>query len=118
MKFPVSLEKMKVFCTLQKFMSILGIQPHPAQQLLFNSKSILAFIFIVRYGIFTIAGLLFDAKTFGEYAESFYAIMTGFIVVSNFSTMTLKMSKIFRLIEQFDDTIQKRKFQLNSNFGW
>lgn len=104
---------MKLFLSLRKIMSVVGFQPSSSIQTnLLNWKSLLAFVCILKFAILTIAALVFEAKHFEDYAECFYAITTGLLVISNFSKITFKTRKIFQLIDIFEITIQKRK----SNF--
>lgn len=105
---------MKIFRSLQKAMSVLRNQPSKPDQHesdSFNWKSLIAFIFILKYAILTIAALLFEANTFNDYAECFYPILTGLAVLSDFSVFIMKFEKTSRLIHNFEITIQKRECQ-------
>lgn len=98
---------MIVFQSLQKSMLVLGIKrPLPGQKNLFNWLNILPFISLVRYAIFAFP----IAETFNEYAEILHAVLTSCCVATNLLIFILKMQNIFELIDDFQSTIQQRKF--------
>ena len=59
--------------------------------------------------------LLFEAGTFGEYADSFYIFATASLKACMFSVMLCKRAKLLKLMDDYENTINNRKyFYLNS----
>lgn len=56
------------------------------------------------------AYFMFEVTTFRQYAECFYAFATILINLFNLTIITLKMPQMSKLINDFQRTIQKRKF--------
>lgn len=54
-----------------------------------------------------------EAKTFRDYFECFYPLITTIINFCNITTLFLNRTKVFGLIDSFESTIQKRKHKKN-----
>lgn len=102
---------MKIFQSLQKFMSVIGVQsPDRTNKLLLNLKSFIAFVFIAKYAILPMVGLWLEVKTFSEYAEAVCVIMTSISALAVLVEILFNSEKIFAHINNFESMIQKRKF--------
>lgn len=102
---------MKIFQTIQKSLKVLGIQRQQSGEFhRFTLKnvfiSILCALSIVSSGAYS----LYEAENYSEYLDSIYAVL-GLSVCSAFYGMFLwKMANVFRLIANFEQQVQKRKF--------
>lgn len=67
--------------------------------------------------IATATFFLFEAKTFHDYAKCFYGIVSLFANIYALTNIFWKIPKIFNLISNFEDAIQKRKFKNTNTIG-
>lgn len=103
---------MKVFQSLKKNMAINGLQPpEPGQKYSENWKTYVNFVCFVKYVILLVLGFAYEANTFVEYAESFFAITTALMSLFIFVVFHSKMESLTELIDKFGNMIEKRKFQ-------
>lgn len=107
---------MKVFQSLQKYMAINGLQPSdPNQKYSSNWKTYVNFVFFVKHLISLTLGFVYEADTFGEHAESFFASTTDLVSLFIFIVLHSKIGTLTELIDKFGNMIEKRKFQCYSN---
>lgn len=101
------LPKIKCFQLVQKNFAILDItpelamQPHP-----FNSRRIS--IGFLALGLIIICALKFffyEAQTFAEYTQSSYASFFMITITFNLSVVTLKVKKVFKLMDDIEDLV-------------
>lgn len=76
----------------------------------FNSKVVLAFLFLAYDAVFSSAFFLFKAVTLNEFIESFYISVTTLAYLSYFITLLWKKSNILKFIDDFENFIAKRKY--------
>lgn len=101
---------MKIFTLVREYFAVIGISPLKlGEKRSLNVKNGIMLFWLVQTTIVTFAFLLFEAKTFREHAECFYGWATAFINVFNYATIVWKIDKIFHLIENFENAIQKRE---------
>lgn len=102
---------MKVFQMIQKLFKIAGIQPRqPNQVFPFNWKNFVTLLFLGLFSLATGAFFVLDAKNMSEFAESFYALTLSLLLFFFYSSLTGNMEKILKLIDDFEETIENRKF--------
>lgn len=53
--------------------------------------------------------LFFEAQTFSEFSESIYPIATIILNICNYSVLLTNKKRIFKLIDDFEIVIKKRK---------
>lgn len=80
-------------------------QNHP-----FNANNLLTIFFLGIYFICALIHLLFFAKTFNEYTESFYTVATTLMCFINLTSLVLKTAQVFDLIKKFEALIEKRNY--------
>lgn len=101
---------MKVFVVLKRYLSYMGIRPLCA-----DKKTPFPFQYVgvmFLFGLFfisVISFLSFEASTFQEYSESFYALISvSFgLIVMNFYSMK---ADIFGFFDRLENMIESRKF--------
>lgn len=102
----VYLRAMKIFKLIRKFFDKLAIYPSVDKYSL-NWKNAVILSLIGQYVATTAAYFLFEAKTFAEYAESLYIVITLLNAFLMFVDMVRNATKIFELIGDFECTIEK-----------
>lgn len=104
---------MKVFQSLQKNMSALGLEPpkldqkHPIKL-----KKMIILICWVKFLIFLMIGFLNKAITFSEYAELVQIILSSVASFIIYLVFIVKINRILKLINNFEIMIETRKFHL------
>lgn len=105
---------MKIFQYVQKLYGVLGIhQPNANKNNTWNRRKVLTYFMLVQLTGTSIIFFLFEAKTFKEYADSFYISATASLKVCTYTVSLWKMPKVFKLIDNFQNFIQKRKFSFH-----
>lgn len=105
--------KMKIFVLIRKYSLVWGLQPpEPNHKHSFNWKNRMAFIFTMKWVLLSILALLYEPRTLSEYTEAIDALMKSCLVIGIFLVFTLKMGKIFTLINKFEAAIEKRRCYL------
>lgn len=105
--------KMKVFQSLQKNMSALGLEPpeldqkHPIK-----FKKLIILICWVKFLIFLMIGFINKAITFSEYAELVQIILSSVASFIIYLVFIVKINRILKLINNFEIMIETRKFHL------
>lgn len=102
---------MKIFQIAKKVLDHLGLKRSQVFEKVqnINVKTLLAVFFIFQ---FTAASVLFfalEAKTFREYADSFYMSTTLLAATPNIVLIILRVEKIFKMFNTFETAIPKRK---------
>lgn len=99
---------MQIFHRLKSYFRFFGIQP--TEKATFNLRNMIYLSILSQFSFSAITFFIFRAKTFREYAESFYVSATA--AINNFgATVTvLKAASIYRLIGNFEKTIEDRKY--------
>lgn len=101
---------MKIFQTLAKLFENVGISVRQAfGENLLNKKNVIVFCLLIVFSTLTTAFFLFEAKTFREYAESFYISVSMIMISVCFALFIWKTVKIFELIVTIETIIQHRK---------
>lgn len=103
-------EAMKLFQVVCKCLAIIGIrQLRSNEENRFNARN---FGILLYFGLFAISTTTFIvryASTFLEYADAFFAWITGSLVFIGYFVTILKSTKLFQLIENLEETIENRK---------
>lgn len=101
---------MKIFQFYRMPLKRLGLYPPESRH--HNSthwKLTMVLLVLIQMSLATIAFLLFEAGTFREYADSFYIFATASLKVCTFSVTLWKQSKLFKLINDYENTINIRE---------
>lgn len=97
---------MKIFESLQNTMSTIGVRRNEAgQKHSFNWKNILILIMYIHYMIQAPPAV----ETFNEYADMSYAMLTVSLVLINLLIFILKTTELFKMINNFEISIEQRK---------
>lgn len=105
---------MKIFQYVQKLYGVLGIhRSNSNKNNTWNRRKVLTYFMLVQFTGTSIIFFLFQAKTFKEYADSFYISATASLKVCTYTVSLWKMPKVFKLIDNFENFIQKRKFSFH-----
>lgn len=105
---------MKIFQSLQSAWSLVGVQPHEQNHKgSFGVKSAMAFFFLGKFTISLMVAFWLETRTFNEYAEFSYAILTAGAVIGNLLITTLQKHNLLSLINNLESTIKKREFPAN-----
>lgn len=101
---------MKLFTSIQKSFDRIGIYRNgDIENPSLNLKNYIFFAILAVNVFFTIMYLLIGSNKFSELCESFYygtTAITNFVVLMQ---LIRKSSKIFKLIVNIENTIEKRK---------
>lgn len=105
---------MKIFQSTQNALKMLGIYRaqtfHQSNRL--NVKNLSVLMLFGLFFIATILYLIFDAKTFIEYSQSMYGFAVGLALLTLFITIIWKSPQIFQLIDNYENTIARRKYAI------
>lgn len=80
-----------------------------------NTKFLLILLYFILYLMASIAYLLFNAKTFGEFAYSYLLSLTIMLCFGFITVNALKIPKTLQLFEKFEEFIQKSEFFFSKN---
>lgn len=101
---------MKIFQFYRMPLKRLGLHPFGSKHHKSNRwKQTMVLLILIQMSLATIAFLLFEAGTFREYADSFYIFATASLKVCTFSVTLWKQSKLFKLIDDYEKTINSRE---------
>lgn len=101
---------MKLFQSIQVHLACLGVKPsqqfrkHP-----FNAMNLVILTMLVQFSVGTTAFICYDAENFQQIADAFYPAITGITATSNFIYVLFNSSKIFKLVESYENTIKSSK---------
>lgn len=91
-------------------LAIIGIRPRRLDETNnINVQNVIVFLIYGLSSVSTTAFFLFDAKTFQEHAESFFACETVTVLYMGFVLNVIKAMDLFGFIEQLEKIIEKRK---------
>lgn len=109
---------MKVLVTIENCAKVLGIRRlEPDQTNPFNRRNICVLLIYVLYFISTTAFLLFDANTFQEFTECFFAFITVLFISIGFLLNILKTTELFQLQDTVEKTIENYSKLIRINWG-
>lgn len=101
---------MIIFQSIQKYFAILGINPpENIEKRILNPKNTFGLIFFGALIISTDEFLFYEANTFQEYTDSFYATCTIALCGANFAIVVWKASKVIEFIENVQEIIRGRE---------
>lgn len=101
---------MKLFQTIRGYLAIMGIEPsRQCKNYSFNFSSLVILTTLVHFTAATAAFILYDAESFKEVADSFYASSASLSAVLNLIETICNSSRFFALIEGFENTIESSK---------
>lgn len=102
---------MKIFHSIQTYYGLLGVNLCQAfQEVKFDLKKYGIILLMVICFSSSAAYFMFEATSFRQYAECFYAFVTMLTNLFNLIIIILKMPQIFKLINDFERAIQRREF--------
>lgn len=110
---------MKVFALLQISFETSGIySPSSNQAHSFNWHHLFYFS-ILAASVFTSAAFFaLDAKTIGEYADSFYATETSLVLFIIYAEIVRNTANIFKLIDKYEIAIESRELIFDDLFSF
>lgn len=110
---------MKTFQSTRKFFDILGVCSRSEKlSNLSHIKKCVIFLLFTQYSITLTSFLLFEANTFNEYADSFYAVATSSLLFFTLTEIVRKKTQIFHLIDNYERIIQKRNKKKNRQINF
>lgn len=93
-----------------EYAEAIGIYRYPANpQNKFNPRNLSVFMLFVLFTISTSALLIFDANSYREFEEGFFAFIAASFTNVGLLINILKSRDIFRLVDNFEKTIETRK---------
>lgn len=106
---------MELCHSVRKCFENLGIVPIQSNQnSSFNSKNLFVLMCLLQMFLSSLAYLLFEAKSIGKLADSFYMILTSLACAIFFSICIWKIANILQLIREFEQFIGKSKFKISN----
>lgn len=103
---------MKIFISIQKYFESLGVtNTQLLEKSVLNSMNSLGLFNIWLFSILTGSFLLFKAETFGDFADTYYVFSTVLGAAINYTYVVIEMPKLFKLIQNMEILIGKRKFE-------
>lgn len=107
-------KRMKLFRSTYDILAGVGIYPLKSIDNLdvvkrWNGKMVSRFLFYLLACVTTVVFITSEATNLSEYAESVYAVVTSYTVISLFILLLVKTNTIFNLISRFEDIVEKRE---------
>lgn len=99
---------MKLFLAIQEYFAIIGVKPSQRCGL----QSFVVLTILVHFSAAAAAFILYDAESFKDVADSFYASSASHSALLNVIVTICNSSKFFALIESYEDTIQSSKHKM------
>lgn len=104
---------MKLYRVNRKCLALIGIRPRRSDETSnINFHNVVVFIIFGLCSISTTVFFLYEAKTFQEHAESFFACATVTALYGGFVLNLINAMDVFRCIELLEKLIEKRNFKL------
>lgn len=104
---------MMFFHAVKKPFSEIGIYELSfVQNKILNRKNVLIFLLCIQFFVWTVAYLLFSAKTLREYTDSLFICINLFFYTFMFEFYVINVPKIFDLINGFENVT--KNYELNS----
>lgn len=101
---------MKIFVSIRECFEFAGFyQPHAFQNKPLNLKSVMIANYLSLNVILSVMFFIFEAINFEEYSESFYISVTYFTILILCTEFIRNTARIFELIMNFENAIQKRE---------
>lgn len=101
---------MNLFQSIRFPFKILGIyELNRSEKHQFNLQNCVVLFFLSQYAVTTALFFAIEAKTFSEYANTFYSILTMIFLVFTCAEFIAKATLIFSLIHDFEDAIGERE---------
>lgn len=98
---------MKLFLVMEEFVGMVGIRPlRPNEKSSFNRRNVTVLLIFGLFFMSATAFLMFDAKTFRDYAEAFFPWSTLLIVCIGLLTNISKMTDVFALRAKTEQMIE------------
>lgn len=102
---------MKIFISIQKYFESLGVtNTQLLEKSVLNSMNSLGLFNIWLFSLLTGSFLLFKAETFGDFADTYYVFSTVLGAAINYTYVVIEMPKLFKLMQNMETLIGKRKF--------
>lgn len=79
-------------------------------QVKFGVKNLVPWSAFATGFLISVGFILFQAETFQEYSECMYPLVTTLLNLGNFAVLVLQGGNIFKLIDQFERTMESREF--------
>lgn len=107
-------KRIKLFRSTHDILAGVGIYPLKSSDNLdvakrWNGKMVSRFLFYLLACVTTVVFFMSEAENLSEYAESVYALVTSYTVISLFILLLVKTNTIFNLISSFEDIVEKRE---------
>ena len=103
---------MKLFQAIQKYLIVFGFKSsQQSQKSSINATNLVVLTIFAHFSIATTVFLLFDAESFKQIVDSFYPASSAILATLNFIVIICNSSKLFKLIESFENTIQMSKMK-------
>lgn len=107
--------EMESFIALRKHLAMCGIVLHrPPKTHPFNAKNSMVII-VGSTSIYLYGSLLRETSTFEEYTDAIYNTASACFCTVVFSTVTCKISDLFRFIDNLEKTISSSKLSVRSS---
>lgn len=101
---------MKTFDSIKNYFKILGIiSRQSTRKDLLNIQNVAFFIVIAMDLLSSIAFGYYEANSFEEYVDSFYATSSAFVCFYSYGVLFWEMPKLYRFINALEATINKSK---------
>lgn len=105
--------KMKIFQSIQRHFTVLGITVHQSreQSPISIKQLIVILIFVLNSGT-QVMSIAFVAEEFEEFTFSIYALFTLTMCVIEFGILIWKMKQLFQFIENFENLIESSELAI------
>lgn len=111
---------MKIFQAFEKIFTLVAIRVElpknpshinvqPVQVHPFGLKNVLPYICFGYGAGVSAAFIFFEARTFQEFSEAFYGLVTMILNICNITVLFCNGAKILELIDKFESSIEKRE---------
>lgn len=102
---------MEIFETPKKFLKVLGIyQAKHSEKLKIILLNIICILLLLSFLFSGLWFIFFGEKSFIELVKCICVVMIGFLNCFTYTTILSQKSVIFRLFDEINQVIQKRKF--------
>lgn len=101
---------MKIFQTIQNRSEMLGFHPRIASPNRINVRGLFYLVYMGVFGVSTIRYFVSVPQNFDEYSEAFLGVGVAIGSFGIFSTEIWKAPSIFKLINNYEETIAQREY--------
>lgn len=103
---------MKLFQYIRDCYQTVGVYPMQSNRnSVFNSKNVFVLMCALEMFTSSLAYFLFEAKSIGEFADSFFMVLSSCVCAVYFSISIFKIAHILELIGGFEQFIEKSMFE-------